>query len=155
MRFEAITADNEHYVDRIYPGDEEQYWVHYNRYWLENSRTHANIDAKLIYVGESEEPVGFIAYGQHYQDEELAAPLLGVYEIIHLVIDKPWQRRGYGRQATLLAIELLRQEPACRAIVIAHNPANHGARALYTSLGFVEIGRNYDGDPLLELKVGS
>ncbi|GAB4211920.1 MAG: hypothetical protein OHK0022_47040 [Roseiflexaceae bacterium] len=69
-----------------------------------------------------------------------------------MVIDKPHQRRGYGRQATLMAIELLRQQPDCTAIVIAHNPDNQGARHLYESLGFVEFDRNYDGDPLMRLE---
>jgi len=152
MHFEPITTANEQYVDRIYAGDEEQYWVHYNAYWLGNSRTHPDINAKLIYVDGVEQPVGFIAYGQHYADEDLTQPVAGTYEIIHLVIGKPWQRRGDGRQATLLAIAMLRANPDCRRIVIAHNPANHGAQALYVSLGFAHVGHNYDGDPLLELK---
>ena len=155
MRFESITADNEHYVDRIYAGDEEQYWVHYNRYWLGNSRTHADIDAQLIYVDGVAQPVGFIAYGQHYRDEELTERVVNTYEIIHLVIDKPWQRRGYGRQATLLAIELLRSNPDCRTVVIAHHPDNRGAQHLYTALGFMEVGRNYDADPLLQWTPGA
>jgi len=153
MRFESITADNEHYVDRIYAGDEEQYWVHYNQYWLGNSRTHADIDAKLIYVDEIDQPVGFIAYGQHYHNEELTERVANTFEIIHLVIDKPWQRRGYGRQATLLAVDLLRSKPDCCTIVIAHHPRNRSAHHLYTSWGFVAAGRNYDDDPLLHMRI--
>lgn len=152
MRFVAITPQNEHFVDAIYAGDEAQYWVHYNAYWKENSREHDDIEARLIYV--EDEPVGFIAYGQHYADEALTQPVAGFYEVIHTVIDVKHQRRGYGRQATLMAIELLKAKPDCEWIVIAHNPANQIARKLYESLGFEVFGVNYDGDPLLRMKAG-
>jgi RimJ/RimL family protein N-acetyltransferase len=146
-----LTSENEHLVDAIYPGDQEQYWVHYNWYWKDVSYRKADIAAKLIYVAEVELPVGFIAYGQYYQDEALTEPVPGWYEVIHLVIDKPFQRRGYGRQATAIALDLLKRQPDCERIVIAHNPENLAARALYEQFGFVEFGHNYDGDPLLGL----
>jgi diamine N-acetyltransferase len=76
----------------------------------------------------------------------------GWHEIIHVVIDAPFQQRGYGRQATQLAVQELSARPDCQAIVIAYNPANTVAQRLYESLGFTEvIGQNYDGDPLLKL----
>jgi diamine N-acetyltransferase len=151
LRFEPITDANVHYVDAIYPGDQERFWVYYNWYWRDWSRARDDIDARLIYVDGIAQPVGFIAYGQHYRDEDLTDAVPGWYEIIHLVIDRPFQRRGYGRAATRLAIDLLRERPDCAIIAIAHNPYNRGARRLYESLGFTEAGRNYDGDPLLIL----
>lgn len=151
MKFVDIDSTNAAFVDSIYPGDVAQYWVHYNWYWRENSQKKSDIACKLIYVEEHPTPIGIIAYGQYYQDEELTQAVPGWYEIIHMVIDQPHQRHGYGKQATLLAIELLRRNPDCRAIVIAHNPQNIPARRLYESLGFVEFGRNYDDDPLLKL----
>jgi diamine N-acetyltransferase len=152
MRFETITPENDPFVDQIYPGDQEKYWVHYNRYWADNGRRLPDVEAKLICADAVEGYVGFIAYGQHYQDEELTQPVSGWYEIIHLVIDKPFQRRGYGRQATLKAIATLQVKPDCERIVIAHHPDNSGARTLYETLGFTAIGVNYDGDPLLCFK---
>ena len=152
MRFCPISAQNEAWVDRIDAGPAARGWVHYNRLWLDRSRAHPDIDARLIVVDAAPEPVGFIAYGQHYADEALREPVSGWYELIQLVIDRPFQRRGYGREATLTAIALLRAMPGCAAIVIAHHPDNHAARALYEALGFQECGRNYDGDPLLRLE---
>jgi diamine N-acetyltransferase len=153
MHFESILPENERFVDAIYAGDEAQYWVHYNGYWKDNARNKPGIEARLITVDGVDEPVGFIAYGQHYQDEELTQPVPGSYEVIHLVIDVKHQRKGYGREATLKAMELLKGQPDCEWIVIAYNPNNHPARKLYESLGFVEFARNYDDDPLMRLKV--
>lgn len=152
MNFVDIAPANEHFVDEIYPGDEERFWVHYNSYWLENSRTKEGIAAYLIYVDDQTVPVGFIAYGQFYKDEELTRPRKGWYEVAHLVIAKKFQGRGYGRQATLMAINALRSKEDFEKVVIAYHPDNIPARNLYRSLGFVETGEvNYDGDPLLQL----
>lgn len=152
MQFVDITDDNARHVECIFAGDQAQYWVHYNAYWLEQSRAHDDIESRLIVVGEHAEPVGFIAYGQHYQDEDLTQPIPNTYEIIHLVIDDAHQRKGYGKQATQLAITLLQANPDCHRIVIAHNPDNVPAKRLYEALGFVVVGENYDGDPLLEYR---
>jgi diamine N-acetyltransferase len=153
MRFEPISADNQHVVDTVFAGEQAQYWVHYNAYWRENAEKKSDIFARLIYVDDFPDPVGFIAYGQHYQDEDLTQPVPGWYEVIHLVIDVNHQRRGYGRAATLMTIELLKANPDCQCIVIAYNPDNLPARSLYESMGFVEFGRNYDDDPLLKLQL--
>ncbi|NLG08722.1 MAG: GNAT family N-acetyltransferase [Deinococcales bacterium] len=150
MRLVEVDDDNRRWVDEVFAGDEAQYWVHYNRYWVQNARTHPDIAFRLIEVDEVDRPVGVIAYGQHYQDEALTRPVPGAGEVIHTVIDVAYQRRGYGKRATLEAIARLR--PRYERVLIAYNPANEPARRLYESLGFQRVGTNYDGDPLLELR---
>lgn len=151
MKFEPITPENARWVERVYAGDVEKFWLYTNDWWYALSQQNKGIACELISVEGLPEPVSFIAYGMFYEDAELTQRRAGWYEIIHLVIHQPYQRRGYGVQATRLAIERLRAQPDCQAIVIAHNPENLGARRLYERLGFVEIGQNYDGDPLLQL----
>jgi RimJ/RimL family protein N-acetyltransferase len=151
MEFRPITERNRAYVNRIFAGDKQQYWVHCNWYWDQNSQRIADIACRLIYVDSVDEPVGIIAYGQHYADEDLAERVPGVYEVIHMVIDVKYQGRGYGRAATQRVIQLLQQQPDCWRIVIAHHPDNIVAQRLYQSLGFVPFAHNYDGDPLLKL----
>jgi RimJ/RimL family protein N-acetyltransferase len=153
MQFVSIDAANEQFVEKIFAGELAQYWVHYNSYWLENSHKYPDITAQLIYGDDEKLPVGFIAYGQHYTDEALSKKKSGCYELIHLVIDEKYQGTGYGRIATNKAIALLKQIKDCQVIVIAHHPDNKIARSLYESLGFVEIGKKYDDDPLLQLRV--
>lgn len=154
MRFVDITPATEPLVDAISPGAEAEDWVYDNRHWLNHSRARADIAARLIYVDEHQAPVGFLACGPYYTDRALTQAVPGWYEIIHLVIDAPFQKRGYGRRATRLAIEWLQAKPDCQAIVIAYNPDNVVAQHLYAALGFTErVGQNYDDDPLLKLVV--
>jgi len=152
MEFRAVSPGTEGFIDTIFPGQTAQYWVHYNRYWYQNALEKQDIEVRLITVDEIDQPVGFIAYGQHYPDEALTQPKPGTYEIIHLVIDESYQGLGYGRAATQKAIALLDAIDTCETIDIAHHPDNVAAQVLYRSLGFVEVGTNYDGDPLLELR---
>lgn len=149
MRFIEITPANRHWVSRISAGKAARSWVYRNSYWERNAAEHPEIALRLIMVDEHRDPVGIIAFGQHFADEDLSVPRPGVGEIIHLVIDERQQDRGYGRQAVQLAISQL-QENYDR-IVIAHDPDNAVARGLYESLGFRQFTENYDGDPLLEL----
>ena len=150
MRFEAITQQNADCIDRIDPGDVARYWVHYNWYWRDICVKHDDIDCRLLFVEQKAYPVGFIAYGQFYLDEALSQALPGSYEIMHLVVDVSQQHKGYGKQATLMAIEQLRQWPNCQEIVIAHHPDNLVAHKLYESIGFLPSERiNDDGDPLM------
>src|SRR5690625_7862793 len=100
-------------------------------------------------MDEHRDPVGIIAFGQHFADEDLSVPRPGVGEIIHLVIDERQQDRGYGRQAVQLAISQL-QEKYDR-IVIAHDPDNAVARGMYESQGYRQITENNVSDVLLEL----
>lgn len=154
MQFVEVTKENIAHVEKIFAGEKAQYWVHYNTYWLENSRKHSSILARLIEVDAVNKPIGFIAYGPHYTDEALSQIKPKTYEIIHLVIDEAYQGCGYGRRATMKAIEELQKNDDCQSIVIAHHPDNMAAKKLYTDIGFTEIGKNYNDDPLLMLRLG-
>lgn len=152
MRFVRIDEENASFVDAIDAGPAGRPWVHVNSFWREHGERLDDVETQLIHVDEHDDPVGIIAFGQHYADEDLTEAVDGCGEVIHLVIDHHKHGQGYGRQATLLAIERLREDRRYRRIVIAHHPDNLIARSLYESLGFVEFGRNDDGDALLELR---
>lgn len=140
-------------VDSIFAGEKEQYWVDYNHYWLDISHKHEDITAKLIRVDGIEKPVGFMVYGQHYADGDLTQAIPQRYSIIHLVIDQAHQGKGYGKQTVLLVMDILKTIDDCQEIVIAHHSDNLRAHRLYESLGFVEFDRDYEGDPLLRLRL--
>lgn len=152
LRFAEITPALEPHVDRIFAGEQEQYWLYTNRTWLELSRQPTGIECRLVFAAGIPEPVGMVAWGPFYRDSEFSERVEGRWELYHLVIDQPHQRQGYGRRAALWALDQMRARPGCRAILVAHHPVNLGARRLYLSLGFVDRGEtDFDGDPLLEM----
>jgi diamine N-acetyltransferase len=55
-----------------------------------------------------------------------------------ILIDRDLQKHGYGRQAVLAAISMLRGEYGLRNFALSYQPANLAARSLYSKLGFVE-----------------
>ena len=69
--------------------------------------------------------------------------------IIRLMIDKNHQRNGYGKDAILKVIEILRNKPGCHRIVTSYEPENLIAEKLYLSLGFEKTGRIEEGEIIL------
>ncbi|MNT15749.1 Mycothiol acetyltransferase [compost metagenome] len=69
-----------------------------------------------------------------------------------MVIDASKQRQGLGRLSTIHVLQIMAQINGCEQLMVACHPDNKAAKALYKSFGFVEIGKNYDDDPLYSLK---
>ena len=98
-------------------------------------------------------PVGFLMIGFNeaasYDAFDVAPPesLKNNYSIWRLMIDKRYQKRGYGREAIGLALDFIRTWPCGKAeyCEISYEPENEVAAKLYRSLGFVENGET-DGD---------
>ncbi len=90
-------------------------------------------------------PVGFCMYGRDPKDGELW--------ISQLMIDSSQQSRGYGRQALLLMLELIKAEEEALRVYLSFEPWNHWARSLYESAGFVPDGRMEEEDIIYRLDV--
>lgn len=65
-----------------------------------------------------------------------------------ILIDRGMQRHGYGRQAVLAAIAMLRGRHGYQDFALSYQPANLAARSLYHQLGFVETGE-WEGDEVV------
>ena len=63
------------------------------------------------------------------------------YYVWRFMIDRRYQRRGYGREALELALDLMRTEPYGPAeyAILSYEPSNEVGRKLYASLGFEEL----------------
>ena len=101
--------------------------------------------------------VGFIMIGYNEAalydfDEDAEAPeiLKNNYSIWRLMIDKRYQKKGYGREAIKLALDFIRTWPCGKAeyCSLSYEPDNAVAAKLYHSLGFVENG-GMDGDEIV------
>ena len=99
-----------------------------------------------IYDGET--PVGFLMIGYDCPDicdGEAPAYEKNSYLIWRFMIDKNYQRKGYGRAAMQKALELVRSFPCGESEYcwISYEPENEAARKLYASFGFVEDPEHY------------
>src|SRR4051812_19909154 len=70
-------------------------------------------------------------------------PLAAVRHVVHLTwaVHVGWRGRGVGRALLASLIEWARSAPAVEKIELNVRSSNSAAQALYTKLGFAEIGR--------------
>jgi ribosomal protein S18 acetylase RimI-like enzyme len=148
-----VNLDDEQFIHQIFPGEGGKFWVNFNWYWLEISRRRADIHSRYIFSDDGS-PMGFVAYGQHYSDRQLKESVSGSFELYHMVIDSSHQSRGLGRSSTIHVIQEIARNQECKHILVACHPDNKTATNLYKSLGFYEVGKNYDNDPLYALSPG-
>ena len=103
-------------------------------------------------IYENETPVGFLMIGFDIDDYWDDAPSIakGNYNLWRLMIDKAYQRRGFGREAVQLALDFIKSFPCGRAEYcwLSYEPENEAARQLYRSFGFSETG-DTDGEELI------
>jgi len=144
-----VTIRNRGDLDDIDPGPQEKYWVHSNWYWHQQSLDNLNIVFRMVHVEGMEHAVGMLAYGPFYRDNALTDPAPFDYELIHLVIDYRYKRRGIGSTVAVAALAALQANPDWKRVLVASHPENLDAQRFFAKLGFVPTSEvNYDGDPL-------
>lgn len=75
------------------------------------------------------------------------------YWICRFMIDKNYQRMGYGKEAMKEIVEFLKKE-GTRNIKISFEPENMPAMRLYSACGFKETGEvDEDGEIIMEMKI--
>ena len=101
-----------------------------------------------------DKPVGFLMVGFGIDDDWDDAPEIARenYNLWRLMIDRAYQKRGYGKEAVRLALEFIRSFPCGKAEYcwLSYEPENDIARQLYRSFGFIETGET-DGDELIAI----
>ena len=133
LRLDPITKDNWRKTIKLDVAPEQQGFVSPNYYSIiEALFDPERLFAYVVYDGDA--MVGFTMHGYEPNDPEHR------YWIIRLMVDQNYQRRGYGRAIMEQVIGTLKQELDCDALYISFNPENTVARALYSSLGFLDTG---------------
>ena len=103
-------------------------------------------------VYEDDAPVGFLMIGFDKDDYWEDAPQIaqGNYSLWRLMIDRRYQKKGYGREAIRLALEFIKTFPCGKAEFcwLSYEPENVVARRLYHSFGFIETGE-MDGNEII------
>lgn len=90
-----------------------------------------------IYLGE--QVIGFMMW--------VVDPADGSCWLGGILVDKNYQRQGYGRQAIQGAIAMLAEEHGYQQFALSYSPENL-AKRLYHSLGFIETGE-WEGDEIV------
>ena len=103
-------------------------------------------------VYSDEVMVGFVMYGP---DMEYAPEEQGAYAFVRLMIDRKYQRKGYGRAAIAAVIEAIRNITDSRVLYTSYVPENTQAGQLYAAIGFHPTGRELDGELIVRLPLRS
>lgn len=96
---------------------------------------------RAIYADET--PVGFIML---FDDPEEP-----VYFLWRLMIDRRYQKRGFGRQAVTLLIDYVRTRPGADSLLVSHGQGDGSPAGFYQQLGFAYTGEVDDGELVMRL----
>lgn len=92
--------------------------------------------SKAFVIYNDETPVGM---GLYYD-----LPELDCFDLSQLFIDERYQGRGYGKAATRLVLDALKQDGKYNKVDLCYIEGNDAAKKLYEQFGFVEIDRDED-----------
>lgn len=154
IHLEKITGKNVWDILKLQVSDSQKNFVAGND--ISIIEAHAAITANgyafPFGIYDENNPVGFIMIGYDKDDYWQDAPAIanGNYNLWRLMIDKSYQKRGYGRQAVELALGFIRTFPCGKADYcwLSYEPENTTAISLYSSFGFKETGEK-DGEELI------
>lgn len=71
-------------------------------------------------------------------------PDLDAFDLSQIFIDERYQRKGYGKAATKLVLDAMKQDGKYSKAILCYIEGNNAAKDLYESFGFVEIDRDED-----------
>ncbi len=120
--------------------EEEKKYISSNVYAIAEWKFETESIFRAIY--SDTELVGMLAYYLH--DGEYGY----FYWLYHLMIERKFQRKGYGESSVKLVVEEMYQLGA-KEIRIMYMPGNIRAQNLYKKLGFEQVGTLDGGDIFL------
>ncbi|MEZ5788025.1 MAG: GNAT family N-acetyltransferase [Xanthobacteraceae bacterium] len=144
VRLAEVTADNWRDVVSLELGDDQRDLVASNLYSLAEAKFTPRACPRAIYAGT--DLVGFLMYDLPDDDEPDRAA------IYRFMIDRRHQRRGYGKAAIEAALDEIRTHRGVATVSICY-AAKNPAKALYDSLGFVEVERDSHDEIVAELSL--
>ena len=144
IRLEDVTARNWRAVARLKLASEQEGLVASNLYSIAQSKFDPDARPRAVYAGK--DLVGFLMYDVGETDDKMREA-----SIYRFMIDRKHQGKGYGRAALARALEEIRAVPGIKKVSIGYMPENPVAKPFYASLGFVEVGKDEDGEVIAEL----
>ena len=154
IRLEKVTAKNVWDILKLSVADYQREFVASNDTSIIEAYTTitANGHAFPFGIYDDSTLVGFVMIGYDKDDYWVDAPEIASsnYNLWRLMIDKNYQKNGYGRKAIELALEFIKSFPCGKAEYcwLSYEPENIVAKELYASFGFAETG-DMDGEELI------
>jgi len=155
IEFKQITFDNYKECISLNPGEQGSKYVapNLNSLAISSVAKETNVCIPMRYaIYNDDVMVGFIMMSflgkdQDNDEEE------NTYDIWRFMVDEQYQGKGYGRQALVKAINLIKTFPhgVANKLVLSYVPGNEGGSHLYESVGFVATGEISDGEVVMEL----
>ena len=143
IRFEPITQDNMNDAIAISVHPDQEDIIAPVVYSLAQCYVLSDILTPFLIMND-DLPVGFILF--------LIAPKEEEYELCRLMSAQKQQKKGYGREALLLAIQYL-ADAGAKKIELSHQTNNYGVGKLYESVGFHYTGVIEDGEVMMEMVI--
>lgn len=154
LRLEKITGKNVWSILKLRVSEDQESFVAPNDISIIEAYTAITGNGYAFPFGiyEGETPVGFLMIGFDADDcwEDAPSIARGNYNLWRLMIDKNYQKKGYGKEAVRLALEFIKTFPCGKADFcwLSYEPENEIASRLYHSFGFAETGE-MDGDEII------
>jgi len=138
-----VTADTLRSVLRLKVSPQQEQFVADNATSIAQAHFEPKAWFRAIYAGET--PVGFVML---YDDTEKPEYFLWRY-----MIDSRYQGLGFGRQALLQVIDIVRGRPRATEMLLSYVPAEGSPEPFYAGLGFVNTGEVEDGENVMRLEL--
>ena len=154
LRPEKVTGKNVWSILKLSVSQEQESFVAPNDVSIIEAYTAITGNGYAFPFGiyEDDIPVGFLMVGFDADDYWEDAPSIarGNYNLWRLMIDKNYQKKGYGKEAVRLVLEFIKTFPCGKADFcwLSYEPENEVAKRLYHSFGFAETGE-MDGDEII------
>ncbi|WP_214483533.1 GNAT family N-acetyltransferase [Bacillus sp. SM2101] len=134
VRLEKLNSENWYDCCQLEVSKEQEKYMEPNAISIAQSKFESTLKPYAIYF--EDKLVGFLMYNSVKEE-------LDGYWIYRIMIDKNFQGKGIGKEATkLMILEMIKLLDAKR-IIVGYNPENSGAHHLYASLGFVDNGDRF------------
>ena len=161
VHLEKVTCKNEVDVINLNIFESQYPFVADNAESLADAYIAVTSDSAYAYpfaIYNDDTLVGFLKLGYNeaaLYGQDAPASLKNNYSLWRLMIDKRYQKKGFGREAIRLALEFVRTWPhgKAEACVTSYNPENEVAKKLYASFGFTENGETDEDEIVAVLKL--
>ena len=139
-----VDIDPDNWRLKLEVAESQKHYVANSAVMLARAYAYRNQRSRAFVIYDDETPVGM---GLYYD-----LPDLECYDLSQIFIDERYQGRGYGRAATKLSLEAMKQDGKYSKVDLCYIEGNDAAKTLYESFGFIEIDRDED-EIIMELQL--